>query len=147
MIKASKNRKIVSEKPMRLIILPRRDGGNAHPSVLVIPPPSARNSATKFPNLQPPTRILLINERVTPRLPGWLPRGWSNLVSTISGRAILRSDAVAGPVLRPNRRKLKEWPVVLVAHFTLRSSFWSPVDSLASSSDRRSTRPQPQIGR
>jgi hypothetical protein len=29
MIKAKKNRKMVSEKPMRFIILPRRDGGNA----------------------------------------------------------------------------------------------------------------------
>ena len=29
MIKAKKNRKMVSEKPMHLIILPQRDGGNA----------------------------------------------------------------------------------------------------------------------
>jgi hypothetical protein len=29
MIKAKKNRKMVSEKPMCFIILPRRDGGNA----------------------------------------------------------------------------------------------------------------------
>jgi hypothetical protein len=29
MIKAKKNRKMVSEKPMRFIILPRRGGGNA----------------------------------------------------------------------------------------------------------------------
>jgi hypothetical protein len=36
MSKANKNRKIVSEKPMQLIILPGRDGGNANPPFLIL---------------------------------------------------------------------------------------------------------------